>query len=197
VNKTARSVRAAGAARPADRALVAALVELVLEKRFDAITVQQVLDRADVGRTTFYARYRGKDDLLVKSFERMLEGLDHCLSREPGCRRVAPVRELFEHVRAVRGFHQALSRSRSLDDLYDAGVRQLSTTIAARLAALPPNRGQDVPVAVMARAYSGAVWALLRWWLEGGPRPTPAEMDRMFHEMVWAARIGHDQAPLS
>ncbi len=40
-----------------------ALVQLIQEKPFDEITVQDVLDRACVGRTTFYTHYRDKDDL--------------------------------------------------------------------------------------------------------------------------------------
>ena len=56
------------------QALTLALIELVLEKRYDAITIQDLLDRADVGRSTFYGHYRGKDDLLLRSFEGLLGG---------------------------------------------------------------------------------------------------------------------------
>lgn len=44
-----------------------ALIELMIERGYDRVTVQDVLDRADVGRSTFYAHYRSKDDLLVVS----------------------------------------------------------------------------------------------------------------------------------
>ena len=46
-----------------------ALMELTLERGYDRVTVQDILDRADVGRSTFYAHYRDKDDLLVAEFE--------------------------------------------------------------------------------------------------------------------------------
>jgi len=177
VNKTAGSVRV-GAGRRSDRALVHALVQLTLEQRFDAITVQQVLDRAAVGRTTFYARYRSKDDLLVKSFACMLALLDQHLEQQgPSCGRVAPVRELFTHVKDAQGFHRALGRSRKLDDLYQAGVEHFSGTIAARLPA---------GSALLARGYAGALMALLRWWIETGAPQTPHEMDELFHEMLRA-----------
>ncbi|MBS1720171.1 MAG: TetR/AcrR family transcriptional regulator [Armatimonadetes bacterium] len=42
-----------------------ALIQTATEVRFDAITVQQVLDRADVSRGTFYAHYRNLDDLFL------------------------------------------------------------------------------------------------------------------------------------
>jgi AcrR family transcriptional regulator len=168
VNKPTRSV-------PAHRALVDALVALVLEKRFDAITVQQLLDRAAVGRTTFYQRYRSKDDLLLRSFEQMLRFMDHKLTEQGDVERVAPVRELFMHVREARRFHHALSRSRKLDDLYTAAVECLSATIASRLEHAPP---------LLARGYAGALVALMRWWVEHGAGHTAQDMDELFHGMV-------------
>src|SRR6516162_4720007 len=46
-----------------------ALMSLILEKKYESITVQEILDRADVGRSTFYAHFRDKDELLVSGFE--------------------------------------------------------------------------------------------------------------------------------
>jgi len=40
----------------------------ILEKKFESITVQEILDRADVGRSTFYMHFRDKDELLVRGF---------------------------------------------------------------------------------------------------------------------------------
>jgi AcrR family transcriptional regulator len=55
------------------RLVTSALMELLLEKRYDAITVQDLLDRADVGRSTFYAHYFDKDDVLADITEQMLD----------------------------------------------------------------------------------------------------------------------------
>jgi AcrR family transcriptional regulator len=44
-----------------------ALIELMTERDYTRITVQDIIDRADVGRSTFYAHYRDKDDLLLVS----------------------------------------------------------------------------------------------------------------------------------
>jgi len=63
------------------RSLHQALISLILRKGYDAITVQEIIDEADIGRATFYAHYRGKEDLLRGGFEALRaelhEGLPH------------------------------------------------------------------------------------------------------------------------
>jgi AcrR family transcriptional regulator len=62
-------------------ALGRALVALLEERAFDAITVQDILDRAGVGRTAFYAHYRNKHDVLFSSYEGMLAAFDGLVDR--------------------------------------------------------------------------------------------------------------------
>ena len=57
------------------QALGEALTGLMFEKPYAKITVQDISQRADVGRSTFYAHSDGKDSLLADNFERMLAGL--------------------------------------------------------------------------------------------------------------------------
>jgi len=178
MNRTAHVVPERAADRRVRRttqALTHAFVDLVREKRYDAITVQDLLERADVGRSTFYAHYRGKDDLLERSFARMLARLDEGLEQDGVRPRVAPVRDLFRHVGAFGSFHRALAQAGMLHRVYEAGTDQLSRTIRARLPA------GAVPVVVRAQALAGAVFALLRWWLAHGMSYTPEQMDDMFH----------------
>jgi AcrR family transcriptional regulator len=51
------------------RLLHKAFMSLILEKKYESITVQEILDRADVGRSTFYMHFRDKDELLVSGFQ--------------------------------------------------------------------------------------------------------------------------------
>lgn len=53
-----------------------AMITLISEKEFDSITIQEILDRANVGRSTFYIHYDGKNDLLhscFADFEKLFE----------------------------------------------------------------------------------------------------------------------------
>ncbi len=74
-----------------------ALVELILEKPFDAITLQDVLDRAGVGRSTFYVHYRDKEDLFLSDADEFFEAMATrvaAISWKRGGRRSAPVERL-------------------------------------------------------------------------------------------------------
>src|SRR5262249_17076016 len=93
------------------RRLGSALWDLLQEHPVDAITVQQVLDRADVGRSTFYAHFRGKDDLLVGEIERFLEMTAGLLQHSHAGDRVIAVREFFTHVAEAPEFHVSLTVS--------------------------------------------------------------------------------------
>src|ERR687893_2956576 len=86
--------------RRSRRLIVDALLALMQEKRYDRITVQEIIDRADVGRSTFYAQFRNKEDVLVSEIERVL-GLLHEERRasegDPAVH-LLPGAEFFRHV---------------------------------------------------------------------------------------------------
>src|SRR5207237_7693949 len=89
-----------------------ALIELVKEKGFEAVTVQEVLDHAQVGRSTFYAHYRDKDDLFFSDLEEFLEAMGSLIDRSgEQSRRVMPVRELFSHIAGARKLYDAMVAS--------------------------------------------------------------------------------------
>jgi AcrR family transcriptional regulator len=46
-------------------------MSLSLERKYESITVQEILDRADVGRSTFYMHFQDKDELLVSGFQHL------------------------------------------------------------------------------------------------------------------------------
>jgi len=167
-------------------ALGDALLALIQEKPFDAITVQEVLDRADIGRSTFYAHYRDKDDLFLSDLEEFFEVMSTLLLRRAeDSNRVAPVRELFTHVAEMRQLHSALAASGKMRDFQEMGEEYFARAIEQRLAELPSTRGHPpAQRAAMAHAFAGALLSLLSWWLHHGATPPPEEMDKLFHQMV-------------
>ena len=192
MNTSGDSVRKRAAEKPDARddrrvrrthqALTHALIALIAERRYESITIQDLLDRADVGRSTFYAHFRGKDDFLLRTFEGLIDRIDACIGA--GDPRIAPVRELFSHIGAQREFHRALSRAHMLDRVYQAGIERMSTAIARRLAERDAARRATVPGEITARAHAGALFALMRWWLEQDVPQSPERMDELYHRIV-------------
>ena len=103
-------------------ALGDALIQLMQEKPFETITVQHVLDRAGIGRSTFYTHYRDKEDLFMSDVEEFWEGMSTLISRRvEASDRVAPVTELFAHLAESREFYAALVASGKIHDVLELG----------------------------------------------------------------------------
>lgn len=168
-------------------ALGDALVALMQEKPFDTITVQDVLDRAKVGRSTFYAHYSDKDDLLMSDAEEFFESISNVLSvRGDKSDRVFPVQEFFSHITEAKQFVDALMASGKFHDNMELAHGLFARGIERRLSELP--RGQRISAAerpAIAFAHAGALLSLLNWWVDRGMRQPPEEMDQLFHKMVW------------
>jgi len=164
-----------------------ALLELIHEKPIQDVTVQEVLDRASVGRSTFYLHYRDKDDLLLSQLEMFLETMSTLLSvRQEQSYRVVPVAEMFAHIASATKLYRMLADSGHLEDFFDLaqgyfarGIEKRLTE-SKRLKGLPPGE-----LTARAVALAGSVLALLRWWLDRGAKESPRALDELFHRMVW------------
>src|SRR6266849_2111567 len=114
--------------------LGSALVALIQERPIDDVTVQDVLDRASVGRSTFYLHYRDKDDLLLSQLEKFLETMSTALSlRKEESHRVVPVAELFAHIGSQKKLYRALADSDRLNDFFDLAQGYFARGIEQRL----------------------------------------------------------------
>ena len=164
-----------------------ALIELIVEKPVNEVTVQDVLDRSGVGRSTFYLHYRDKDDLLVSQLEMFLEMMSTSLSvRHDTSNRVAPVAEMFAHIGNQNKLARVLSDSGHMKEFFDLAEGYFARGIEQRLK--ESGRFPKIPqreLAARAAALSGSLLSLLRWWLDRGEKESPQQMDEMFHRMVW------------
>src|SRR5580692_9297243 len=155
-----------------------ALVALIQEKPINDVTVQEVLDRASVGRSTFYLHFRDKHDLLLSQLEKFLEMMSTSLSiRKEASRRVVPVAELFEHIGSQRKVYRALANSGRLNDFFDLAQGYFSRGIERRLREsnrLPKLLPREL--AAHASALAGSLLSLQRWWLDRGAKEPPRYM---------------------
>jgi len=168
-------------------ALGDALVALMQEKPFETITVQDVLDRANVGRSTFYSHYSDKHDLLMSDTEEFFEAFSMSLSLSGDkSDRVFPVQEFFSHIIDTKQFLDALMSSGKFQDNMELARGQFARGIERRLAELPRAQSiSDDERPAIAFAHAGALLSLLTWWIDRGMKQSPAEMDQLFHRLVW------------
>jgi AcrR family transcriptional regulator len=162
-----------------------ALVALMHEKKFDDITVQQVLDRAGVGRATFYAHYRDKEDLFMSDVEDFFALFSSALKRHnANPRRLAPVCEFFSHVREAREFYASVKAAGKVNDVQALGRGFFARSIEERLQAAGVQ-ADPVQLAAQANALAGSMFSLLDWWIDKGMKGDPKELDDLFHRMAW------------
>jgi AcrR family transcriptional regulator len=167
--------------------LGSALIALIQEKPIAEVTVQDVLDRASVGRSTFYLHFRDKNDLLLSQLEKFLETMSTALSmRKEASHRVVPVAEMFAHIENQRQLYRILADAGRLNDFFDLAQGYFARGIEDRLR--ESKRLPKIPqgeLAARACALAGSLLSLLRWWLDRGAKEPPGEMDELFHRMVW------------
>jgi AcrR family transcriptional regulator len=162
-----------------------ALVALMHEKNFEQITVQEVLERAGVGRSTFYAHYRDKDDLFMSDLEEFLELIATMLKRHGADpKRLLPVQEFLAHLRDARPFYKALVKSGKMSEVMALARGVFARSIAERLES-SGIKFDSTRLAAQAHALAGSFLSLMEWWVDQGMKSDPKEMDEVFHRMAW------------
>ena len=174
-----------------------ALMELVLEKHYDDITVQDILDRADVGRSTFYTHYRDKEDLFRGDWEKFLNFLIQNIDFENIKKSsFVPIKGLFQHLIDFHPFYRALVKSRKSEQLFRSGQNHLAKGIENRLM-LSLNNKQPalIPIPILSNYLANEIFTLLRWWLDQNMPYTPERMDEIFHQLIapsFRDTLGHN-----
>ncbi len=164
-------------------ALRDALLDLMAERGYDAVTVQDIIDRADVGRSTFYNHYTDKDQLLRDGFA----DLRSIVSPPPGSGTRRPLGfslPLLRHVHDQRRLVRALFGHRGGTPVVRRIESMLVGIVREDLAEHTAGQPTRVPLDALARCVVGAHLALMEWWLTDKPRLTPDEVDRMFQTLV-------------
>ncbi len=160
-----------------------ALQELILEKGYEAITVQDLLDRADVGRSTFYAHFRDKDDLLLSGFEILHADLDRALAAA-GTKRAPTVSDLaqalFSHTGRNRRAFRAILGSRSGEIVVRSARKYLEGRIRDELGPMPGSATNLAILEAVVGFKANALLSLLSWWLDSASTLSAEDLHKLF-----------------
>ncbi len=187
------------------RLLHEALMSLVCEKGYEVLVVQDILDRADVGRSTFYTHFRDKEDLL----HRGLENLDRHV-RVAQAAAVPPADKsyekiigfslgMFEHANQFRAVHRALLASgaeavvrRHLHSaLSEVVSREIESQLRGRKQAKSPGLTELLPHFLVSTFIS-----TLNWWITSKNTLTPKQVDAAYRQLVSPCLASIFEAPV-
>ena len=168
-----------------------ALNSLILEKGYEAITIKDICDAANVGRSTFYAHYTSKDDLKRSGLEplrRLLVDRQRAALVTTGDDRDRGFGfslAMFEHARDHRDHYRALVGSRGGTVSLDTIRQMLSDLVRDELTVTVDKNSEDfIPREFVVQYVVGAYMAVLTWWLDRGATPPPQRIDAMFRRLA-------------
>ncbi len=168
-----------------------ALVSLIAEKGFDAITVQDIADRATLNRATFYLHYQDKHDLLVKSLHDAIDELMADIGpTEENAQLIVdgpqrPIVQVFHHVAQHARFFQVMMGAEGVP-AFIAGVRDYMAEITLNwLTVLQPDPAKSiVPLEIVANSLSWSLLGVLIWWLDHDLPQSPEYMAEQFRLLI-------------
>lgn len=192
MNSSGQNVRKVGAlmkgtqgdrrVRRTRQLLTHALLALLRERRYDDITVQDILDRANVGRSTFYTHFYDKDDLLLSGFERLRELF--------GAQPALPASEcfslaFFRHTAQHQAEYHAMVGSRGGEQVLRQVQQFLAARLAERMTPLLPAAPPAPELYELALAHSiSTLFALMVWWFECAQPARPEQMRELYQSLV-------------
>lgn len=180
------------------RLLKEALFACILEKGYDAVTIEDITRRADLGRTTFYLHYRDKEELLLESVDAIAEEL---LERIPYPRLSTPpvsdempliqnsILIIFQHAYENAPLYRVILRGEGAARV-SGRLQQIISQVAAETIRIRVAAGQlpaaiGVPLDIFVNYFAGALQALITWWLESGTIYSPEEMALTFYRLFF------------
>ncbi|HYF64348.1 MAG TPA: TetR/AcrR family transcriptional regulator [Herpetosiphonaceae bacterium] len=166
------------------RLLAEALISLTLDKGYDAVTIRDITEAADIGYATFFRHYPDKDALLTEVLRVVLEQLLALLQPQQGSADPATIGGLlFGYVGEHSAVCRVLLSSHGSSDLLQQVIDTGTANVLRDNAPLP---GSPVPMEIAAHHIVASSLALIDWWLDHG-MPYPAEaMGRIYADMIVA-----------
>ena len=181
-----------------------ALESLILEKPYADITVQDIIDRANVGRSTFYAHYLDKDHLFKTNIERLrdllheqyrqaiLKSHRHCPGGSLETVRNDATLFLFQHAQSYHPIYKALVGKPGGEWIRKQFEEAFSGILREHIAELKPDQSPPgVPQEVVVQYMASALMGLLTWWLENNLPYTAEQMNTWFHSLTMRPLFKH------
>ncbi|HSO10921.1 MAG TPA: TetR/AcrR family transcriptional regulator [Anaerolineales bacterium] len=166
--------------------LLNALVDLTVEKGYEKVTVQDIIDRANVGRTTFYSHFQDKEDLLLSGFEKLRDVFDDLRSESPLEKSLWDFSlALFQHAEQQRQPFKALFGKQARGVVFSLFQKTLVAYLKERLQASFPKKKQPLlPLDVFVQYLFSVFSGLLTWWLDNDISYSAEQMNEYYRKLT-------------
>jgi len=172
------------------RLLHEALFSLIHEKSYDAIVVKEILDRANVGRSTFYTHFRNKDELLVNGIHDLLRSVESAWRPSSAMRDEKMLwfsLPIFEHIGHYRRAGEARIGTRGRGIIH-AHLQHVLAELMAEdvMTALQRRREKvgQVPPELFVQYVASTFILVLHWWVDSRSPLPPKDVDDMFRALI-------------
>ncbi len=173
-------------------AIFSAFGSLLAEKSYNKITVQNIIDEANVGRTTFYAHFETKDDLLKELCEELF---GHIIDSAMDCTHThglysdasAPESvfcHLLQHLQENDKNILGLLSCESSEIFLRYFKNSLNELVQSQFVNQNRINNMDIPQDFLVNHISGSFVEMVLWWIKGRMKQTPAELDRYFRAVI-------------
>lgn len=186
------------------KALRNALLDLIKNKDYDSISVEEITQQANLGRATFYLHYKDKEDLLVDEFNERVNERAHIISEIPfsswlpnlenpstasESNPAPPLLMAFQHVRNHSDLYRILLKNKKSDRIFERIRKIITGAITDFMQTKVENDPIpilfEVPIDLLAAYFSGALLSSVDWWFERDLSHSPEEMARMFQRLFY------------
>lgn len=173
-------------------AIFSAFSRLLAEKPFSRITVQEIIDAANVGRTTFYAHFETKDDLLKELCEDLFS---HIIGSAMDCTHTHGLYSdgktpesvfchLLQHLQENDKNILGLLSCESSEIFLRYFKSSLNALVRSQFVSHNRTGNFEIPEDFLINHVSGSFVEMVLWWIKGHMKQTPEELDRYFRAVI-------------
>lgn len=174
-------------------AIFDAFNRLLSKKNYSKITIQEIIDEANIGRSTFYAHFETKDDLLKEMCEKLFNHIfsdnlqaeeTHDFSLSKGQSNTSLTHILY-HLKDDEKNLKGILCCESSDLFWNYIRQQFSRYITNYLLNVRTTKSSSIPDELLINHISGSFVDLVKWWMQNGMKETPEKVEKYFEAFIF------------
>jgi AcrR family transcriptional regulator len=165
-----------------------ALFALIEERGYDTLSIQDITERANIGRATFYVHYQDKEQLLLASVRELLEDMHVHMPLISTIDLLEKQQSLsvfvFEHVEKHAQIYRALLNERSSSLVMVQLRTDTANRVESLIIGLLAEAKEPLPLDLLVSYCAASLWSLVKWWLQNDFPMSAEEMGHLYWKLI-------------